>query len=249
MRALARTIVIVVALVVAGSWLLESSPSFQTCVQEKQQQSGNGGFPKNIPTLLLLTRNYRDCLVPVIHDSHNEILAAFTIVLAVATIFLWFTTSDLVRGAENTARRQLRAYVGIEHVTLRKVAAGQKPEITVRLKNFGQTPAYNVVHWMDMAVADIGTTKLVVDRKEGDDRTIIDPSHGFSVRSTRENNLTVEEAIAIFDDEKRLYFTGRIRYKDAFGRRRKTYFRLETHGKALIDEGLMATSKTGNRAT
>lgn len=34
------------------------------------------------------------------------------ILLAVATVLLWIATRELVRGAEKTAERQLRAYIG-----------------------------------------------------------------------------------------------------------------------------------------
>src|SRR4051794_33085845 len=46
-----------------------------------------------------------------VHTYKEEIIAAFTVVLAIATGYLWKATRDLVDGAENTAKRQLRAYI------------------------------------------------------------------------------------------------------------------------------------------
>jgi hypothetical protein len=41
----------------------------------------------------------------------NWIIAIFTVLLAFVTGFLWIATRALVKGAEVTADRQLRAYV------------------------------------------------------------------------------------------------------------------------------------------
>src|SRR5215207_3972459 len=50
---------------------------------------------------------------------------------------LWVATRSLVRGAEDTAARQLRAYVVVE--------PGAIFEIQPIIVNAGQTPAYEVV--------------------------------------------------------------------------------------------------------
>jgi predicted PurR-regulated permease PerM len=54
-------------------------------------------------------------------ESHDKLvsgigsifLVAFTALLAGSTLFLYLATRNLVEGAENTAQRQLRAYVGV----------------------------------------------------------------------------------------------------------------------------------------
>jgi hypothetical protein len=43
----------------------------------------------------------------------EKIIAIFTVILGMATGFLWLATKNLVIGAEDTAERQLRAYVSI----------------------------------------------------------------------------------------------------------------------------------------
>lgn len=50
--------------------------------------------------------------------------------------------ADQVRVSEETARRQLRAYVGIEKVYVENIVIGMVPSANLNLKNFGQTPAY-----------------------------------------------------------------------------------------------------------
>ena len=72
------------------------------------------------------------------------ILAFVTARLVYYTKKLWASTGDLVAGAKDTAERQLRAYVAIETVSINEVFAGGTPYAEVRIKNFGQTPAYEL---------------------------------------------------------------------------------------------------------
>src|SRR5450631_2653183 len=71
--------------------------------------------------------------------------------LFLATVALAVTTWLLVRGAENTAERQLRAYIFPDGVIIANIQPS--PEITVTLKNSGQTPAHDHRLWATMAVA------------------------------------------------------------------------------------------------
>ena len=68
-------------------------------------------------------------------------LALATIGQAVALIV---TITVMMR----TARRQLRAYVFIDSTRIDGMNAGQTPEVALVIKNFGQTPAYKVTHWI-----------------------------------------------------------------------------------------------------
>src|SRR5205823_3382553 len=56
---------------------------------------------------------YRDCLGGFVHHNGEALIAAFTVILALSTIFLWVATRDLVKDARNTAERELRAYIAV----------------------------------------------------------------------------------------------------------------------------------------
>jgi hypothetical protein len=90
--------------------ILNTSSSFQSCTQE-QSRSINSEY---LGELRAWAVAQRACIGGFIHNRHNELLAIFTIILAVATIFLGSATRDLVRGADATAERQLRAYIAHE---------------------------------------------------------------------------------------------------------------------------------------
>jgi hypothetical protein len=76
----------------------------------------------------------------------DTLLVIVTFLLFGATIALWWSTRRLVRGAEQTAERQLRAYVFPIEAGLKKLNIGNVPEYRVIIKNTGQTPAYMVRH-------------------------------------------------------------------------------------------------------
>jgi hypothetical protein len=129
MRQLASTlkaIVLAVALVCFFAWLLDGSQTFQQCMQSEQQQPANHDFKDDVARLSFPLNSYRHCIYAVFEASHNELIAAFTILLAIVTLFLWWATRGLVRGAEETARRQLRAYVFVEAAGMYNVTTSSR---------------------------------------------------------------------------------------------------------------------------
>lgn len=100
----------------------------------------------------------------------DSLLALFTALLFFATVRLYVATRNLVTGAEDTAKRQLRAYVGIDDIRIESTTA-EDPKfrgrrhceraaaigfvhrdfIVLNVKNFGQTPAYDVTCFSHLA--------------------------------------------------------------------------------------------------
>jgi hypothetical protein len=137
-----RTPLVGVGLVALILWLLEGASSFQECIHKEQGQTAPYNFQNNIPGFSVSFGLYRDCIGAFFGAHHNEIIAAFTVLLALVTIFLWLATRALVKGAENTAKRQLRAYVWVKEVFIANLDGPDRPNIQVTIKNWGQTPAY-----------------------------------------------------------------------------------------------------------
>jgi hypothetical protein len=80
--------------------------------------------------------------------SAETVNTVLTAVLALGTLFLWAATKRLVRGSEQTAQRQLCAYIFPD-----TVVAASTGRITASFKNCRQTPAYDVVMWSKTEVA------------------------------------------------------------------------------------------------
>jgi hypothetical protein len=100
------------------------------------------------------------------HDDNDKVVVAvatvviaiFTVVLGISTTKLWTSTENLVVGAEEVGKRQLRAYLGVAKIAfeITSNSAGYVPInpaiggtifpdfIAVTIRNYGETPAYNV---------------------------------------------------------------------------------------------------------
>jgi hypothetical protein len=57
-------------------------------------------------------------------------------------VILWKT----IVSAKQSSERQLRAYIHVETVVIYGLKSGAAPKIVIRIKNFWQTPARNIVN-------------------------------------------------------------------------------------------------------
>src|SRR5262245_4918308 len=95
------------------------------------------------------------------------VLAYVTFRLANYTARLWQATSKLVESGQDTARKELRAYVavdaiyfvGVEQVPNATDPASGRPlirytnQLRIRIRNYGQTPAFGTEIWREASVA------------------------------------------------------------------------------------------------
>jgi hypothetical protein len=136
---------------------------------------------------------------------------------------LWMATVGLVKGADRTAERQLRAYISVEPAHFDFKRGTNKAILCVarfKIKNSGQTPAYNVRIDTDFRVAPWPLT--------GDLATLQKNAIQFN-RSIGPNDFVPGGAekgqnIANAGPTDRLYLLGRISYRDAFEKERETWF-------------------------
>src|SRR5258706_12925802 len=102
------------------------------------------------------------------HMPSEEIIAIGTIglflvtaALALYTARLWKATGQLVRGAEDTAERELRAYVCVEKSSGAEAREDPSwPSFKLVLKNCGKTPAYDVAGWAGVGLQEYRRNKL-----------------------------------------------------------------------------------------
>ncbi len=147
------------------------------------------------------------------------------ILLAIATFGLWIATRQLVRGSENTARRQLRAYVGIHVASLTQPLLGTI-RVRIEVKNTGHTPAYNVRTWSFLGIFDPPpeVPKFITGEKT-DIYSMIGSGAVIELHDGREG-LKHDVINGITNGTKPIYFWGEIRYQDVFAIERRTIFRL-----------------------
>jgi hypothetical protein len=178
----------------------------------------------------------------------DTFLVGFTFLLFGATVLLWWTTRDLVKGAEDTAERQLRAYVLPEKALLLNIN-DPTPRYIFHVKNYGQTPARELTVWVgwryfDIQKIDIPKTRPALPNLS---KYLLGPQ-GFTTHSdivylddTRKQQI--RNGAAIF-----LLF-GDVRYKDVFERDRVTTFRFAWGGGYSMDTtGPLDVCAEGNDA-
>lgn len=190
------------------------------------------------------------------------VIAIFTIILAVATVNLGYATQDLrdfaeqqaadmkesiaaskaavvaseaaIKLAENTAKRQLRAYLGIvipKDGPTNGLLPPVTPEVRLGFKNAGQTPAHEVTHLSggdirpypmpkdnNFTISPPETPNSPVTALPG----VLDP---YGIAVIRSRPFTPEEIAKIQDGKTaRFYVWGTLVYRDVFGDLHKTNY-------------------------
>jgi hypothetical protein len=162
--------------------------------------------------------------------------------LSAATFGLWYATWRLVKGGEQTAERQLRAYVGIESCKVTTDNWGQTFYVEVQLKNAGQTPAYNVSHRI---IAGLQVRLEPPDfampfRSPG----IIPVAPGMTFAAAAPVAIGGPSGVATIGSGRIIFAWGRVDYLDAFGKSHYLEFRFAS-GEAIQEHDGTVTRTVG----
>jgi hypothetical protein len=126
-----------------------------------------------------------------------------------------YAARDTVNSMEDTAKRQLRAYVNIEEGGI----GGGTANITV--KNFGQTPANFLTFWADAVVTDRGNPPFArPDGAENSPEISVPPQGSFEMHPKIRDSRSRNPADWTF------YAFGEFNYTDIFGKRQSAQFYL-----------------------
>jgi hypothetical protein len=157
------------------------------------------------------------------------------------------------------ARRQLRAYVLPDNCAIvdgtmltppRQDRVGV-PGVSMLIKNSGQTPAYKVVSWAQIAVIFMRDeqTALVVPPVAERFSNTVGASGLFNKALWYDRPLAANEIADIAAGVRAIYLYGRIEYRDAFKKKRFTNFRLFYTGAfPPIPNAIFHFSEQGNDA-
>ncbi|PBB41818.1 hypothetical protein CK222_21955 [Mesorhizobium sp. WSM3866] len=153
--------------------------------------------------------------------------------------------------SRETAERQLRAYIHVTSVKLEHANDDFAPTITVNYKNFGQTPARNVINHLSVSFVIMGEAKGG-KRKVSDERGYdLGPSQDSSTSSHVSFDTGFSSREMLVDNLVKLYVIGEITYKDVFGLQdRYTRYKMVLHPEpdAVIDTDAFMICHDGNEA-
>jgi hypothetical protein len=196
------------------------------------------------------------------------------VVIAGLTLFLMIFTGLLVwvgNKQEKTTRRQMRAFVYVNDVTIFNVAhplaplPGYRPTgaeiisptegplVRFAIKNTGSTPAYRVVHWAAIHIADFPlTVRLPAVVKAGRPTWSVLPPDGITTKMIKiPTSLTPEQIAGLRSGNLAVWIYGEISYTDAFRRKRTSTYRLfhNSYSGTIGITTELTWADTGNDAT
>jgi hypothetical protein len=238
-------------LLLIGVLVVGTAPSFQACLKQGALQAAPAAAaaPQAHGTTVLVAQSMRECLGRFYTENRDDIIAGIALILLLSTIFLWFSSRDLVASTHDFAKMQLRAYLGPSETFITGVAVGEKPVVECTIRNFGQTPAHRMSYWADCRLLDSMSHSFDRGPPQGGERTVNPGRDGFTIKSRLPEPLTEEEMSKIKLGTSAIYFFGAITYRDAFSRNRKTQFRFQHGGSRVFGTEDMTLSPKGNRAT
>jgi len=144
---------------------------------------------------------------------------------------------------DRTAERQLRAYVFIENAWLKQTTGHSAWEIRYKVKNFGQTPASNVVVIDTGKAIDPAADASLPIPQDITEYGALAPSGDFIDCWTDKIEFVTRTDLR--EQRKTIYLAGKVDYVDAFGTNRWTTFCYSITGE-IPDDGEMDVNETGN---
>lgn len=178
----------------------------------------------------------------------DTLVAGFTALLFIATMALWLATQRLVRGADQTAERQLRAYLGLDKMGFR--SEGYFAQYEVGFRNFGTTPANNVRIRLDTDLRDADDDRPFTIGPGFQSYGPLSPTQVTVALADENREFDTEEWASIYSGSRILYVFGEVLYEDCFNRTRTLKFRLRTEARFdSAKRGQLKFCPNGNEAT
>ena len=152
-------------------------------------------------------------------------IAFLTLVLSLGTLFLWRATQRLVKGSEDTAERQLRAYISITPKDVINWDSQNRIGVSFDLKNCGNTPGFEILfnYSIDLLPSPLPSDFVFPPSSiQYDMNSALFPQSDVPVRAFLQRDLTKEEVSAVETNIKRVHAWGFMHYRDAFNKQRRT---------------------------
>jgi hypothetical protein len=186
-----------------------------------------------------------------ITDSYIALFTGLLMAVTIGLIGVGYFTLHQMRVAE---QRELRAYIGVVILreTISQLNPNTRPRVPIVIKNFGQTPAYDVEVTTNIVPAEFprsGALPFAGEESGEGSRTIIHPGQELHTDCVAEKPLDAAEANRLRTESatRRLYLHGEVTYRDVFRKRHTTNFRLNNDGSGATFQRF-GHSQEGNTA-
>jgi len=165
--------------------------------------------------------------------------------LGIVTWMLWFATFRLVKGADETSKRQLRAYLSMNPKIFSNFVTGGFVRIEFLQKNHGQTPAFNITHVFEIAILPNPLPKGFVfpaPTWKVDTNHTVFPASDAKAWFNRGVPLTAADVAMVQASTHKIHIWGVTTYLDAFQRTQTTKFSAGVGGPDFVQSQLLAQS-------
>jgi hypothetical protein len=189
----------------------------------------------------------RDGLLAKFTDDlalYTEFLAALSALQLAAFLYQGYWLRRTFKSAEDTASRQLRAYVGVREFEIEDFVVGEVPIVRFEIANSGQTPSYRTRIWVGVGYLPNPMEGTFPEPNHGTTFRVLNPADSITRNTRAEGILTQDILDAINAKTTRLWVVGQVEYRDAFGRDHRTDFRSHYDPRNVA----LAISEDGNDA-
>lgn len=205
----------------------------ETCYSYEECSPFSGG------PIFLILKPALAALADWLHEFHEEIIAAATVLifivttaLAVYTGKLWGATKKLVEESKDIAKEELRAYLGVANGEIKRLNPNHiQPNIEIR--NTGKTQALKVTKAIVAEIRDAaspGDFKMPETQKG---RGVMAPNAHWVFRIDI-GNISDQIMQEIIDYKKAIFVWGKAEYVDKFGESHMVEFRFRNLAKRLV---------------
>lgn len=174
-------------------------------------------------------------------------------ILLVWTLFLTRSANRAAQEAVSVTQRigeaQVRAYLGIVDVKVRKFATRQTPAYSFAIQNSGQSPAKIIRFCVGMRASDAAETAVFREmiKKQGPDITA---GNYLPTDENFKSKLTDEWYEAVMSSRKVVTIGGYVIYRCVFGKTRRLVFRYVMDPRTVVGEDvMMALADKNNRSS
>jgi hypothetical protein len=210
--------------------LMNTGESDAVAAENKKRQDGKDAFDREIASKAIYL---------------NIGLVLVGIIQAIAIFYTAIVTNKAASAANMSAKAaivQLRAFVGIDSVSLENVGNGLIPRAVITFKNTGLSPAFNVAQTGVMGVdywpvprgsPDLGGPISRESQPLGPGTEIYMPIE--LPRALQEHHI-----VALQDNTMALYVFGTMSFADAFGEKHSYKFAVYSNREGGMNDGRMA---------
>ena len=133
--------------------------------------------------------------------------------------------------ARESAEQQLRAYVSLDNKSFRISGEARisGPVVRASVINTGQTPAYDLQHWMGIGFYEVPLARAL-DEGTFTGLMTLGPGGSTDIEITKKDPPTPEQVAALHAGKGNFYVWGRIEYRDAFGKSQFVNFKFVAAG-------------------